>query len=329
MNDRQLTQRVAELSAGFIVSQALYTVAELNIATPLATGPLTIGQLAGATGLPVDGLERVIRFLEPVGVFRRKGHLIELDEIGVTLVEGGLGYDITRFWVGTHYLPLSDMADSVKTGAPSNFYGKPFFDHMIESPERMQVMSNFMANYGNALREGTFDSYELPEGRTVADLGGADGNILLQLIGRSPERQGIVFDLPGVVEAAGKRIAEAGLADRVTGIGGDFFESVPAADIYVMSFVLHDWSDEQSVQILRTIAKTAPPKARLVVLEAILPADGTTHPAATLDLIMMTLLGGRERTADQWRKLLSDGGFTVDRIVDTPSAQSIIEATLA
>ncbi|GAB2570628.1 methyltransferase [Kribbella endophytica] len=329
MNDRQLTQRVADLSAGFIVSQALYAVAELNIATPLAAGPLTIGQLAAATGLDAGRLERVIRFLEPVGVFRRQGDLIELDEIGTTIVEGGVGYDIARFWVGTHYLPLSDLVGTVKTGAHSNYYGKPFFDHVVESPERMQVMSNFMAGYGNALREGTFDAYDLPEGRTVADIGGADGNILLQLIGRSPERQGIVFDLPGVVDGAGKRIAEAGLADRVAVVGGDFFESVPAADLYVMSYVLHDWSDEQCVRILRTIAQAAPPKARLVVFEAVLPEDGTTHPAATTDMIMMTLLGGRERTADQWYTLLAEGGFPVDRIIDTPSSQSIIEATLA
>ena len=123
------------------------------------------------------------------------------------------------------------------------------------------------------MRGPMFDGYRLPAGRTVADVGGSDGDVLSQLLIHEPERRGIVFDLPNIVMAAQKKLADAGLADRVTAVGGNFFDGVPTADVYVMSVVLHDWDDDSCVRILRNITKAAPPAARLVLLEMVVPED--------------------------------------------------------
>jgi hypothetical protein len=171
--------------------------------------------------------------------------------------------------------------------------------------------------------------YRLPAGVTVADVGGADGSLLCQLLKDDPGRRGVVFDLPGVVTQAHANLEAAGIADRVELVGGDFFDSVPAADVYVMSEVLHDWDDEYGTRILHNIGKAASPGARLVLIESVLPADGTPHPAIMMDLVMLAMLGGRERTAADWEGLLESGGFTLDRIISSEGAvSSVIEATL-
>jgi O-methyltransferase domain len=119
-----------------------------------------------------------------------------------------------------------------------------------------------------------------------------------------------------------------GLADRVEVFGGDFFDAVPAADVYVLSYILHDWDDASSGKILGSIARAASPGARLVVIEAVLPEGDAPHLAKMIDLTMLAMLTGRERTAQEYEALLGDAGFTVDRIVPTPSPFSVIEATL-
>jgi hypothetical protein len=141
-------------------------------------------------------------------------------------------------------------------------------------------------------------------------------------------RRGIVFDLPEVVASAHQVLAAAGLTDRVEVVGGDFFESVPSADVYVMSVILHDWNDEKCLRILGNIAKAAPSGARLVLLELVVPEDASPHPSKSIDLVMLAMLGGRERTAGEWRDLLQAGGFFLDRIIDSPSPFSIVEATV-
>jgi hypothetical protein len=172
-----------------------------------------------------------------------------------------------------------------------------------------------------------FDGYDLPPGRVVADIGGADGSVLVQLIAGLPERIGVVFDLPAVAPAAMSSLAERGLGDRITFVSGDFFESVPAADVYVLSFILHDWDDESAVRILETVRKASNAGARLLVLEGVVPPGDTPHLMKIVDLTMLGMLPGRERTEPEFRVLLERSGFTLDRIVPTSTAFSIIEAS--
>jgi O-methyltransferase involved in polyketide biosynthesis len=182
-----------------------------------------------------------------------------------------------------------------------------------------------MAAFARTLRAGVFDGYRLPPGDLIADLGGGDGTVLTELL-RLDDRRGIVFDLPGTVESAHPVLAAAGLADRVDAVPGDFFVEVPRADIYLLSWVLHDWNDEQVSKILRSVATAAPSGSRLLVVEQIVPAGDEPHPAKHMDLVMVSLLGGRERTEDEYLALLATAGFVVERVVPTPGLFVIIEA---
>jgi SAM-dependent methyltransferase len=168
-----------------------------------------------------------------------------------------------------------------------------------------------------------------PDGDTIADIGGANGAVLAQILTRLPQRHGIVFDTPPVVAAAPAYLAAAGLASRATAIGGDFFETIPLADVYVLATVLHDWDDESAVRILQNIARAARHDAKLIVIDYVVPEDGIDDAGTTSDLTMMVMVGGRERTESQWHRLLADGGFILDKITAGSGMYCAIEATLS
>jgi hypothetical protein len=321
-----------QMLAGFQLSQALFVIAELDVPALLLAEPRTVAELAQATGADADALGRVIRVLETVGVFRVTGGTVEVTDLGATLADGTPWSvrGLARYWRETHYAPFGDLLHTVRTSEPAatRYFGKPFFDWVAEDPRLADLQNAGMGAGGFGLRDLALAGYRLPGPGTVADIGGADGNLLRLLLAGDPERRGIVFDLPEVVAGAPATLAAAGLADRVEVAGGDFFSSVPAADIYVLSEVLHDWDDDKGLQILRSIAAAAPRPAHLVLLEMVVPEDSTPHPAKNVDLVMLAMLGGRERTAADWRRLLQAGGFTLDRIIEGLSPFAVIEATL-
>jgi hypothetical protein len=273
----------------------------------------------------------VIRLLASFGVFRIKGTTVEITDLGRTLAEGPADSvrGTARYLMQTHYAPFGNLLHSIRTGetAATDFLGKPFFDWINDSSQRAEVQNTAMAELGRTMGGDLLESYQLPQGQTVADIGGADGTVLVKLLARQPERCGIVFDLPTVVATAHGTLQAAGLRDRVRIVGGDFFTSVPSADVYVMSVVLHDWDDTSATRILRNIAAAATPGARLCLKEVVVPEDDSLHFAKLMDITMLAIVGGRERTETEWRKLLTNGGFTMDRIVTGPSIFSIIEAT--
>jgi hypothetical protein len=230
----------------------------------------------------------------------------------------------------THYAPFGSLVHTARTGevGATKFLGKPFFDWVNDSPYLSALQSTAMGDGGRAARGDLLAGYQLPEGETVADIGGADGAVLVELLAGRPERRGVVFDLPQVVVKATETLEAAGLSDRVTVVGGDFFDNVPAADVYVMSVVLHDWDDDSCVRILRNIAKAAAPGTQLSLVEMVVPEGDGPHFTKMIDLTMLAMLGGRERTETEWRAVLADGGFTLERIIAGSGVMSVIEATL-
>lgn len=324
--------RMQELLSGFATSQALYVVAELEVATALLDGPRSVADLAEAIGADADALRRVIRFLATLGVFRTDGDTITITDLGRTLADGPADSvrGMARYWMRTHYAPFGGLLHTLRTGetGATHYLGKPFFEWVSESPHLAELQNAAMAGGGRASRDDILRDYRLPQGATVADIGGADGTLLAELLAGDTDRHGIVFDLPAVVASATDTVRRAGLADRVTAICGDFFDSVPTADVYLMSFILHDWDDAPALRILGNVARAAAPGACLVLLEMVLPEGDGPHFTKLVDLVMLTMSGGRERTAAAWRTLLADAGFTMDRIVTGRGAFSIIEATL-
>jgi precorrin-6B methylase 2 len=324
--------RMQQLLSGFEVSQALYVIAELGVATVLLGGPRSVEDLAATTSANADALARIIRFLAPLGVFRTNGSEVEITDLGRTLADGPADSvrGMAQYWMETHYVPFSSLLHTARTGEPAatKYLNKPFFEWVNESPRLTEIQNVAMVGGSRAGRGDLLEVYQFPTGEIVADIGGADGTLLVELLAKRPECRGIVFDLPNVVAAATETLARAGLSDRTTVVGGDALASVPTADVYVMSVVLHDWDDASAVRILRNIAKAAAPGARLVLLEVVIPEGDAPHFSKMMDLTMMTMLGSRERTENEWRQLLAKGGFTLDHIVSGSGIFSAIEATL-
>ncbi|MFB8282783.1 methyltransferase [Nocardia colli] len=322
---------MSQMLGGFQVSQALYVIAKLDIATLLDDGPLSLDELARRTGAHAGVLRRLVRTLASIGVFATEGDLVRTTPLGAVLSRRHPAslHAVAHFWMETHYRPFGELLRTARTGETAATYqlGEHFFNWVAADPDRSALQSRAMAEVTAGLRAGMFDSYELPDGAVVADIGGADGAVLLTLLARHPGRRGIVFDLPGVVPTAEARIREAGLADRIVTSGGDFFAEVPEADIYVLAYILHDWDDASALRILGSIAAAAKPGARLLIVEGIVPEGDVAHLTKMVDLTMLAVNTGGERTAAEYRNLLSTAGFTLDSIVDTPSPFSIIEAT--
>lgn len=325
------------LISGFEVSQALYVVAELDVATALADGPRQVEELAAIVGANPDALERLIRFLVPVGVFHTSGRDVEITALGRTLADGPADSmrDVARYLVHTHYAPFSMLLHTVRTGEPAatEYLGRPFFDWIDATPGLAELQSSAMASFTTGGRGDLLDRLRFPAGDTIADIGGADGTLLAEILRRFPERRGIVFDTPSVVSAATAHLAAAGLADRATAVGGSFFDGVPTADVYVLSAILHDWDDASAIRILdaiRAAAEQCPTQQgpTLLLLEVVVSDDDMPHTAKFIDLTMMAMLGGRERTESQWRRLLAEAGFTVDHVTTGSGMYTAIEATL-
>jgi hypothetical protein len=327
-------ERMVQLLAGFQVSQAHYTVAELDVASALLAGPRPVDDLAGEVRADPHALRRVLRSLTGLGLFTSAGpDRFAVTPLGATLAAGTPGSvrDLALTWMQTHYGPFGELLETVRSGVPAatGYYGRPFFAWLSERPEQVARFTGAMADLAAGIKAGAVAGYSLPGGRTVVDVGGADGVLLLSLLAADPdpERRGIVFDLPHVVPAARARVAEHPVADRVEVIAGDFFQSVPRGDTYFLSMILHDWDDRAATRILANLAAAGGPGARLVSLELIIPDDDAPHLSRMLDLTMLGMLTGRERTAAELTDLLSAGGFRLDRIRPGAGPMSVVEAT--
>jgi hypothetical protein len=326
--------RMVQLLAGFQVSQALFVVAELDVAAALGTGSRTVPDLAAAVGAEPAALRRLLRSLAGLGLFRSDGQDgFAVTPLGATLASDAPGSlrDLALTWMQTHYAPFGDLLETVRSGEPAatRFYGQPYFDWLAGDAERVARFTGAMAALTAGVKAGAVQGYTLPGGLTVVDVGGADGALLLMLLGADPNpgRRGVVFDRPHVVSAASARLAGSALAGRIEVVGGDFFEAVPAGDVHLLSMVLHDWADEPARRLLRTVAAAGRPGSRLVALELVMPSDDAPHLARMIDLTMLGMLTGRERTAAEHEGLLASAGFRLDAIQTTPTPISIIEAT--
>jgi hypothetical protein len=326
--------QMVQLLAGFQVSQALYVAAKLDLATMLVDGPRSAAELAAAAEAEPGHVGRLLRTLASLGAFDDRGDgTYGLTPLGATLARGipGSVRDLALTWMETHYAPFSRLLDGVRQGEPAAtlHYGRPFFDWLGSSPEQVERFTGAMAGLTDGIKAQALAGYALPPGELVADVGGADGMVLTTLLAADPARRGLVLDLPHVVPAAQRRLEQLGLADRVAVVGGDFFAAVPPADVYLLSMILHDWDDDAAGRLLRTIAAAARPGARLVALELVVPPGNAPHMSKMIDLTMLGMLTGRERTAEEHAELLAAAGFRCDRVLPTPGPFSIVEATLA
>jgi hypothetical protein len=162
----------------------------------------------------------------------------------------------------------------------------------------------------------------------VADVGGAHGVLLTAVLRANPAARGILFDLPHVIETAGGAVAAEGLSQRCELLSGDFFEAVPeGADLHLLKQIVHDWDDERATRLLQNCHRALGSAGKVLLVEMVIPPDNRPSPAQAMDLNMLVLLGGRERTEEEYQRLFQAAGFRLERVIPTHSPFSLIEAT--
>ncbi|HEY4181386.1 MAG TPA: methyltransferase [Kofleriaceae bacterium] len=326
--------RILEMVNGYQETCIVVAALQLGVLDKLAAKPSTAEALATEVGADPVALGRLLRALRVL-------HLVDgADEVSVTptgklLLEKGFGAGI-RAWallVGGEYLAAwGQLAHSVKTGdvAFDKVFGMSAWEHRAQHPD-LNASFNRVTT-GEQLRaiEGVLRAYDFTGRGCIVDVGGGHGNLVAGILKKYPAARGIVFDQPHVVEGAPAALESAGVAARCEVVGGSFLESVPAGgDTYVLKHVLHNWSDADCVTILRHCQAAMPTDGRLLVLENVIPDDPTTARALVmLDLHMMAVLGGRERTRGEYAALLRDAGLQFSKLIPTrEGAPDVIEAT--
>jgi O-methyltransferase domain/Dimerisation domain len=318
------------------VSHILYVAAKLSLADHLAKGPTSADDLAVKTNTHSPSLSRFLRTLGHLGlVTEDEAGRFTLTPLGEALKTGAPGS--ARAAILTLASPMmaqgwGHLHESVQTGKPGleQALGMPIFDWLGQHPEEASLFSETMVSFHGAEPDAVAAAYDFSGMKTIVDVGGATGNLLTTILGKYAGAQGILYDLPHVVRDAPNLIQARGLANRVTIVAGSFFERVPeGGDAYLLSHIIHDWSEEQCLTILGHCRRAMTSASRVFLIEMVLSADNAPHPGKMLDMMMLVGPGGQERTEPEYRTLLSKAGLRLTRVVPTNSAVSVVEAMIA
>jgi SAM-dependent methyltransferase len=319
---------------GIHISRCVYAVAELGIADLLADGPSNSEELAVATGSDEPSLYRVLRLLAALGVFEEHEHRsFHLTALGERL--RGDAEVAMRSWatmldaVGV-LRSFEHILHSVRTGAPGfdTAFGTGMFEFLADHPENAAAFDAAMAERTAAFAPSVAGAYDFSDVRSVVDVGGGNGTLLVEILRRHPHVQGVLLETPTVAVRADMVLDAAGLGDRCQVLAGDFFEQVPAgADRYLLANVLHDWDDARSIEILRNCRRAMARAGRVLIVERLIPEDGS-DPVPTLlsDINMLVLSGGKERTNAEYRELLQTAGLKLKTVRAVAFPYGIIEA---
>jgi C-methyltransferase len=322
---------IDEMSRLYYLSRAIHVVAELGIAEHLEDAVVGSATLAEKTGTNSVALRRLLRFLSAYGVFEE----ISPDKFRNTSLSSVLRDDhpqsvranlrrIGTFW----WSAVGELEHSIRTGEASfeHVHGAPFFHYLRANSEAQRRFDQAMASISDADDAAVASAYDFAQFERIVDLGGGRGGLLVQILKRAPKATGVLFEQPQVLERA-TRLDEAGLSDRSRKVAGDFFASVPEdADCYVIKGVLHDFNDQQCANILSNCRRAASVTSRLVIANQDLPGIvDAPHPNLTMDIQMMTLLGGRERSASEWSDLFQQSGWKFNNQIETRTGFSLVE----
>ena len=330
-----LHAQMIQMATGHWLSTLVYTAAKIGLADRLAAGPQSAEDLSGPTGLNSRALHRFMRTLASFGILTQlEDGRFDLTELGATLKEGAPGS--ARSTVLTMSGPLmtrsfDELEYSLATGKPAaeKVFGKNIFDYLAERPEEAARFSESMVGIHGGEPPTVAAAYDFSDCATIVDVGGATGNMLAHILTRYPQPRGVLYDRAHVVTEAPALLRQHGVLDRVTIVPGNFFESVPTGgDAYILSHIIHDWSEEQCLTILGNCRKAMTPEGKLLIVEFVLPEGNTPHFGKLADMVMLACPGGEERTAAEYDVLLDAAGLRMTRVVPTTSDVSIVEAVV-
>ena len=328
--------RMYELTTGAWVTQAISVAAALNVADELAAGPRPVDEIAKAVDADAPTLYRLLRALADIQVFQRlDGRRFGLTPLGELLradVPGSMRDWAVFMGRPFHVQAWADLLRSVRTGAPAfdRVHGREAFNYLAANPDEGAALDNAMTAASAQFIAPVVGAYDFSAFGTVVDVGGGHGALLAAVLAANPHVQGVLYDQPHVIAGAGRPLDEAGVADRCEFIGGDFFQSVPpGGDVYLLSNIVHDWDDERSIKILANCRAAMNDDARLLLGEAVLPDGTEPHPATLIDLEMLVMGPGRQRTQEEYRALFRLAGLRLTRVVPTHAMFDLVEAAPA
>jgi len=329
--------QLRNLVLGFVTSRALQIAAELGVADALADGPKDCTALASTLGAHAATLHRLLRALAAHGVFEqlpdgRYANTV-LSEYLRDAVPGSLRGLARMYGDAAIWRAFEGLEHSVRTGEPGfvHMHGVAPFDYLAAHPESARRFDDAMVSSSGMMNAAIVEAYDWTQFGTLVDVAGGAGSTLAAFLEATPALQGVLFDLPHVIERARAYLAQRGVAARCRVETGSFFDAVPAgADAYFMKHIVHDWGDADCLRILRNCREAMPEHAKLLVCDKVIPPGNEPNYGKLVDLIMLAMMhGGRERTAEEFRELLAQAGMRLTRIIATRAENSIIEAVKA
>ena len=325
--------QMIQMGTAYWLSSLVYTAAKIGLADHLANGARSASDLAGVTKTNPRALHRFMRTLASFGILRQHDDdTFALTELGATLKRDGGAYatvlTLASPWA---WQSFGKFQYSLETGKPAieKVVGMGIFDYLAQHPDEASLFSETMVGIHGAEPPAVAAAYDFSSCGTIVDVGGATGNMLAHILTRHPQPKGVLFDQSHVVSDAPAFLRSRGVADRVSITEGNFFETVPeGGDAYILSHIIHDWTEAQCHTILGNCRRAMKKDAKLLIVEFVLPEGNTPHFGKLVDMVMLTLPGGEERTAQEYRTLLDAAGFTMTRVVPTASDVSVVEAEL-
>jgi hypothetical protein len=316
-----------QMLAGKWVSRAISAAADLGIADQLKDGPRTAAELAAACGAREREVYRLLRALASVGIFEERAPR----QFAMTPLAEPLRSDVpdslrnmARFtgmpMTWRAWEPLTDSIRTGKNGMSQIGVPNPF-DYLRDHPEESEIFNAAMTDFSRQAADAVVEAYDFGRFRKLVDVAGGHGALLKTILARNPGLSGVLFDMPHVIEGA-----RAGLPATCSAESGDFFKAVPAGgDAYLLKHIIHDWDDEPAAAILRCCRKAIAPDGRLILVEMVIPAGNEPHFGKLLDLEMLAIPGGLERTEQEFRQLFATAGFELTAVIPTPTPVSVIE----
>jgi hypothetical protein len=323
-------QMMQWLTSKWII-KPIYVVAELGIADLLRDAPLSVDDLAVKTNTHAPTLYRLLRALSSVGIFAETyERVFGMTPLSKCLLSDAMRPMVQMFLSDWHDKAWNSLAYTIRTGKPGfdHAFGKQSFEWMEENSEARAILDQGQGLKAMGFAEAVIEAYDFSDFSSICDIGGGQGAFLLQLLANYPHIKGVVADLPGVVVAAKRAIAKAGLQDRCKAIPYDFIkETPPVCDAFFLVNVLHDWEDELCSQILKNIIRAMNDDSRLWIVEYLIEPGLGFSVAKLLDIEVLVMGGGRERTIDEYKALLDSVGLAVSRVMPTSRGPALLECT--
>ena len=331
-NEMPPSVQMLQIISGFWISRGVYAIAKLGIPDLLKDGPRAADELASATNTHPQSLFRVLRALASVGILTSENDRFGLTPLSETLVTdapGSLRWFAVSELGQEHYPAWGNLMQSIKTGeiAFDNVFGMDVWKYFSQNPEEAAIFNNSMSALTAVTNEAIAKLYDFSGFNTLVDVGGGHGGLITGILKSNPDLRGVLFDSPEVIEGARPKIEAHGLADRCETVSGDFFKAVPAGgDAYIMKWIIHDWDDQKAITILENCRIHMQPNSKLILVDCVVPEGDEPHFSKFIDLNMLVMTGGKERTEKEFAQLLNAAGFKLLRVIPTELPTCIVEA---